>query len=530
MRFIYIHPSAGAAFHYRSVEREGQKVAAVLNSINAVALAEGIAYEGPGTFVVQIAGTDIFRITTQDDNTIKSVSKLFETTGANSRNSRIPAKIKEMRVNEAKQKLLNYLNEQRQEKERQVREEAQRQAEEAARRQQQEAQRQAEEAARLQQQESQQQAEDAARLQQQESQQQAEDAAEAAKESSGRADADASLASLAGLAPASLGAGASNSVSLGGNLAAAVRSAAAALSRIAIASPAGAIGTVIAAGIFPRKAGEGSDQVSGGKHFSMTMPASLLNLPDEQTLRLAASERRPVATTVRGRLVLTNGVIHIALSKTEQHTLVTVLEGVPTDNGAYLCTLPASTDAPARTILVNPAQAPGAGGFAMPTPSDAPPTLSHTGEQAQPLDLPIVTPYPAPDEQDFNDLIVVPPLESGHQPVYVMLSGRPESYSPNAGAVSNMGELFAQPGFGSALKENSQKTGRLYQGQNIYKATDDIDSYIKHGDEFYLDGEHKNHLELFDKNGKCKLVLNLDGTRNNAKTDKALKEKRRLYK
>lgn len=44
---------------------------------------------------------------------------------------------------------------------------------------------------------------------------------------------------------------------------------------------------------------------------------------------------------------------------------------------------------------------------------------------------------------------------------------------------------------------------------------------IKKGDQFYLDGQHKNHLEVFDSKGKFKAVLNLDGTINKVKTEAA---------
>jgi filamentous hemagglutinin len=37
---------------------------------------------------------------------------------------------------------------------------------------------------------------------------------------------------------------------------------------------------------------------------------------------------------------------------------------------------------------------------------------------------------------------------------------------------------------------------------------------IKKGDQLYLDGSHKNHLEVFDKNGNFKAALNLDGSVN----------------
>ncbi|WP_434524327.1 hemolysin BL-binding protein [Photorhabdus asymbiotica] len=103
--------------------------------------------------------------------------------------------------------------------------------------------------------------------------------------------------------------------------------------------------------------------------------------------------------------------------------------------------------------------------------------------------------------------------------------GGKEKYQPNQGAVGNMGEFFRQTGFGSQAKSNSQKTSKMYDGQSIYQASSDIGTHIKKGDQFYLDGDHKNHLEIFDKRGNFKVVVNLDGTINQAKTDKAMGRK-----
>lgn len=41
---------------------------------------------------------------------------------------------------------------------------------------------------------------------------------------------------------------------------------------------------------------------------------------------------------------------------------------------------------------------------------------------------------------------------------------------------------------------------------------------LKKGDYFYLDPSEKNHIEVFDRNGKFKTVLNLDGTNNAGKS------------
>ncbi|MDK2600344.1 filamentous hemagglutinin [Bacillus stercoris] len=49
--------------------------------------------------------------------------------------------------------------------------------------------------------------------------------------------------------------------------------------------------------------------------------------------------------------------------------------------------------------------------------------------------------------------------------------------------------------------------------------------YLKKGDRFYLDNLHKDHLEVFDKRGNLRVVLNLDGTLNEAKTKNAIGRK-----
>ena len=103
-------------------------------------------------------------------------------------------------------------------------------------------------------------------------------------------------------------------------------------------------------------------------------------------------------------------------------------------------------------------------------------------------------------------------------------------YQPNQGAVGNMGEFFKQPGFGSEMKDNAQKTNQIFQGQRVYQATDSLGDYIQKGDKFYLDGLHKDHIEVFDAKGYFKMVLNLDGSRNESKTRTAFRENRRLPK
>ncbi|SCZ66290.1 MULTISPECIES: DUF637 domain-containing protein [Photorhabdus] len=93
-----------------------------------------------------------------------------------------------------------------------------------------------------------------------------------------------------------------------------------------------------------------------------------------------------------------------------------------------------------------------------------------------------------------------------------------QPYQPNQGAVGNMGEFFKQQGFGSQIKNGTLKTSKRYQGQSIYQAKTKMGDNISKGDQIYLDGSHKNHLEVFDSKDKFKFVLNLDGTINDDKT------------
>ncbi|MGR1252350.1 two-partner secretion domain-containing protein [Aeromonas veronii] len=105
-----------------------------------------------------------------------------------------------------------------------------------------------------------------------------------------------------------------------------------------------------------------------------------------------------------------------------------------------------------------------------------------------------------------------------------------QPYEPNKGAVGNMGEFFKQPGFGSQMKEHAHKTSQIFQGQSIYQAKKPVGDYIAKGDKYYLDGLHKDHIEVFDSKGRVKAVLNTDGSYNDSKTKSAIKEGRRLIK
>ena len=87
-------------------------------------------------------------------------------------------------------------------------------------------------------------------------------------------------------------------------------------------------------------------------------------------------------------------------------------------------------------------------------------------------------------------------------------------------SVNNMDEFF-KTAFGKSIKGNVKKTKQRFHEQSIYVVTKEVSPYLKKGYKLYLDNLHKDHLEVFDKNGKFKLVLNLDGTLNQDKTKKA---------
>ena len=69
----------------------------------------------------------------------------------------------------------------------------------------------------------------------------------------------------------------------------------------------------------------------------------------------------------------------------------------------------------------------------------------------------------------------------------------------------------------------------MRSGQRVYKAISKENSLgLKKGDHIYLDNFHKNHYEVFNKRGEAKSVLNLDGTINASKSQKALDSKRTI--
>lgn len=91
--------------------------------------------------------------------------------------------------------------------------------------------------------------------------------------------------------------------------------------------------------------------------------------------------------------------------------------------------------------------------------------------------------------------------------------GNGHSYKPDNKAVANMNEFF-ETEFGSNIKGNVSKNGKMVDGQQVYKVDNkQLKKYgLKKNDQLYLDGMHKDHLEVFNSSGKLEKVLNLDGS------------------
>jgi hypothetical protein len=113
------------------------------------------------------------------------------------------------------------------------------------------------------------------------------------------------------------------------------------------------------------------------------------------------------------------------------------------------------------------------------------------------------------------------------------LAGLAEKQATRPQKVGNINELFKQEGFGKKLKQNVEKIeGVNFQKQQAYKITKDMPEYgIKKGDKLYLDGLHKDHLEVFKEGSRPgqppRTVLSIDGRILAEKLAKAIAEGRK---
>lgn len=218
------------------------------------------------------------------------------------------------------------------------------------------------------------------------------------------------------------------------------------LGRLLTLNAGGAIGLGISLLFHSETTGEGSGNVPGSTAdniFSAVLPADTLSLPDEVTLRDAAKTGKTVNLQVRGVLRIQEGAIVTQLVRTLAPTPVRVVNATfDSATGYYGFTTPEEADAPSRTILTSPADAPGAEGPTILTgPVPVPEVVAHIGGPVQMPDRPTVTTYPKPEEV-IRDTVIVFPADSGLKPVYVVFnkpygktsakgqySGRP--YNPN---------------------------------------------------------------------------------------------------
>lgn len=80
-------------------------------------------------------------------------------------------------------------------------------------------------------------------------------------------------------------------------------------------------------------------------------------------------------------------------------------------------------------------------------------------------------------------------------------------YVPNAGAVGNMDQFFKGSDSGAQVRANTDKSTRVIDGQSVYVVKEDMGNGIKKGYQLYLDGQHKDHLDVFEKHANLNLFL-----------------------
>lgn len=128
---------------------------------------------------------------------------------------------------------------------------------------------------------------------------------------------------------------------------------------------------------------------------------------------------------------------------------------------------------------------------------------------------------PGKDTMSFRDMV-----EKGPKNTFGSNTVPQVEKTRNTFKVGNMKEFFKTE-FGAKLKKVSTKVKG--QNQTTYKLNDKIaHSDLNKGDIYYLDTMHRDHLEVFKKNGEIRMVINLDGTINVKKTAVAIQENRSI--
>lgn len=101
----------------------------------------------------------------------------------------------------------------------------------------------------------------------------------------------------------------------------------------------------------------------------------------------------------------------------------------------------------------------------------------------------------------------------------------------NLDFAKSMSDFLKTP-FGKTLQpfidKLKYKKGSDYGNIKYVVSKDFKQSNLKRGDIIYMDKLHGDHIEVFNKHGKVKFVLNIDGSQNFKKTNIAIKENRKI--
>lgn len=207
-------------------------------------------------------------------------------------------------------------------------------------------------------------------------------------------------------------------------LASRIAAAIASLSEIATASLVGPVVAAVTTFFYSPSLNSG-ENIDIGRDVSAMIPADLMGLPDTSELEKAWRTGTPIAMPVRGALDRSadNGLI-VGLVRTPATGSVRVAKAVKDEQtGYYGYALPDEDGVPRQTILISPADAPGVNGPTTLTgPVPLPEKVVNTGDFEGDGEVPgtTVLPTPWPQDNDFNDTILIFPPESGLKPIYVM--------------------------------------------------------------------------------------------------------------
>ena len=108
-----------------------------------------------------------------------------------------------------------------------------------------------------------------------------------------------------------------------------------------------------------------------------------------------------------------------------------------------------------------------------------------------------------------------------HQPVKVDRSLKMRS----------MSEFLSDAPLGRMLRGSAERTGKTYQSVPIYRMSKKMqigDVVLNKGDHFYLDKLHGDHIEVFNRRGKVRDVLDLGGNQMREKFERAKNEGRNI--